>query len=80
MEEEEVEVEEEEEEVEDEGEDGSLAYSPPVQENLLVYNSGSSSDWGVLGSTRPPPQTILSPTGSILWSLYVRILFWGLTG
>ena len=51
MEEEEVEVEEEEEEVEDEGEDGSLAYSPPVPEDLLVI----TADPPLIGEFLGPP-------------------------
>ena len=41
----------EEEEVEDEGEDGSLAYSPPVPEDLLVI----TADLSLIGEFLGPP-------------------------
>ena len=41
----------EEEEVEDEGEDGSLAYSPPVPEDLLVI----TADPPLIGEFLGPP-------------------------
>ena len=44
-------MEEEEEEVEDEGEDGSLAYSPPVPEDLLVI----TADLPLIGEFLGPP-------------------------